>query len=122
MSSLGDIQQIYAVLQQVDRLLDEVNAKLDTSTKKAKTAALAYRDAYNVLQDLFSILRHAGLPEETVQAIAMLQRMITTAYSLMVAINALNAAVATSPVGWAIAGLGFAATLLSTMSAVGSFG
>jgi hypothetical protein len=119
---LSDIQQIYTLLQQVDALLDQVNIKLDTTTRKAQTTALAYRDLYNVVQDVFVILRHAGLPEEHAATLAFMQRMITTAYSLIIAVNALNAAMAASPAGWAIAGLGFAATLLSSISMVGSFG
>jgi len=122
LSSLGDIQQIYAVLQQVDRLLDEVSAKLDSAKKKADDATVSYRDLYNVVQDVFAILRRAGLPEDQARALAMVQRLITTTYSLMIALNALNVAMLTTPAGLAVAGVGFAATFLSTISMVGSFG
>jgi hypothetical protein len=114
-TSLAEARQLYT-------LLGDINRELDTTTAKAKDASLVYRDLYNVIQDVFTILRHAGLPEDQARAVATIQRMITTVYSLYVAINALNVAMTTTPAGMLIAGVGFTASMLSIVSGIGSFG
>jgi hypothetical protein len=114
-TSLAEARQLYALLGDIER-------QLDTTKAKARDTALVYRDLYNVVQDVFTILRHAGLPDDQVRAIAMIQRLIAVTHSLFAAINALNVAMATTPAGLAVAGLGVAATMLSIASGIGSFG
>lgn len=113
--TLAQARAIYAILNDVEQ-------KLDTVEKKMKTAKVTYADVYNAVQDIFRMLNKMGLPEDVAQGIAVIQRLITVAHSLYVAINALNAAMITTPAGALIAGIGFVAAALSTLSMVGSYG
>ena len=109
-TSLSEARQLYT-------LLSDIEFKLDSTNVKAHQATLSYADLYNVLQDVFMILRRAGLPEDVTAGIMLLQRMIITLNAARVALIALQAA--TGPLGLASAGLGVAISLTSFMGSIG---
>ena len=108
--------------------LDEIEKKMDTIISKsgggdlaaAKDTMLEMRVSMNEVMLLtnrvFYIMRRAGLPEDVAQAISLMQRMITTAYALTVALIALQNA--TGVGGVARAGLGVMTSLLSMVGSV----
>lgn len=113
-ASLAQARILYSVLADCEKKLDALDAK-------AKTAKISYADLYNVMQDVFIILKEMGLPDDTVKAIMILQRLITTTHSLIIAMNALMiASGGTAPL--LIAGLGVGASIVSMISMVGSYG
>lgn len=110
-TTLAEARQLYQLLSEVERQLDGVDAK-------AKQATVSYADLYNVMQDVFVILKELGLPEDVVSAITLLQRLITTTYSLIIAMNALM--LSTGGAGHlVIAGLGVSTSLISLAGSVG---
>jgi hypothetical protein len=94
--SLAEARQLYT-------LLGDINRELDTTKAKARDTELVFRDLYNVMQDVFALLRHAGLPEDQARALAFIQMSGT-------------------PAGLIMAGLGYGASLLTIFSGVGSYG
>jgi hypothetical protein len=114
-TSLAEARQLYALLGDIER-------QLDTTKAKSRDTELVFRDLYNVMQDVFALLRHAGLPEDQARALAFIQRMITSFYSLYVAANTFNIAMSGTPAGLIMAGLGYGASLLTIFSGVGSYG
>ena len=112
--SVSQARELYTILRDIELQLDAVESK-------AKTATIAYADLYNVMQDMFVIVKELGLPPDTVKAIMILQRLITTTQSAIIAMNALMiASGGTAPL--LIAGLGVGASIVSMISMVGSYG
>lgn len=97
-------------------------AKLDSLEKKSKTTAVSFADLYNVVQDTFFILKRAGLPEDAVAIITMLQRMIITLNGIRVALQLMNTAMAGTPAGLVLAGLGLTMAFISMSDVAGSYG
>ena len=81
---------------------------------------LSYADIHNAIQDVFAITRRMGLPEDAQELLNYIQRMIAMANSLLISMIALQAA--SGPVGWVLAGLGVAASLVYATDMVGSYG
>jgi len=65
-----------------------------------------------LLYGTLGILRRLGLPEEVDSAILKIQRIIAALNMLRLALYAVE--MASGPVGWAMAGVGIAGTVLST--------
>lgn len=83
------------------------NLKVDSS-KAVKNLLLLQTALYGIL----GILRRLGMPEEVDAAIIKIQRLIATLNMLRVALYSLE--MASGPVGWTMAGIGIAGTVLST--------
>ena len=109
-TSLAEARELYALLNGIEQKLGDVDAK-------ALQAGLSYAELYNVVQDVFMVLRQAGLPEDVTAGIMLLQRMIITLNAARVAMIALQAA--SGPLGLASAGIGVAMSLVSFMGSVG---
>lgn len=112
-TSLTQAKALYALLIDIEQKLDSV----DTKTKQA---TISYSDLYNVLQDVFIIVKELGLPDDVEHAITVVHRLIVAMNSLRIAMLALNAATMTTPAGLALAGLGFAVSLFTTLGSVQS--
>lgn len=65
-----------------------------------------------LLYGTLGILRRLGLPEEVDSAIMKIQRIIAALNMLRLALYAVE--MASGPMGWTVAGIGIAGTLLST--------
>lgn len=113
--SLAQVRELY-------NLLGDIETKLDSLESKTEKATIAYADLYNMIQDVFIILKRMGLPDDVATAINVLQRMIVTLNSLRIAIMAMDTAMAGSPAGMLLAGLGIAISLVSMMDIAGSYG
>ncbi len=120
MSSLAEAKQVLTVLAEIEATLDRIEQKLATSEQDAETATLTYADLHNVMQDVFAILRQMDLPEEVENAMRMIQRLVTVANSLRIAMIALNAA--SGPTSWLLAALGVAPSLIYATDMIGSYG
>lgn len=112
-TSLAEARQLYQILGDVESQLDSVDAK-------AKQTKISYADLYNVMQDVFTLVNQMGLPPDVEQGIMRIQRLIMAANSLRIALIALDAATATSPVGWALIGLAFTASFIAGLAQVGA--
>lgn len=112
-TSLATAKQLYALLKEIELQLEKVDEKADK-------AELSYADLYNAMQDVFSLINQMDLPPELEQAVMMIQRLIMAANSLRIALIALNAATATSPLGWALIGLAFTASMVAGLAQVGA--
>ena len=112
-ASLQQARELYTLLCEIDQKLDDVETK-------SKTATVTYADLYNAMQDVFLIARNLGLPDDVEHAITVIHRLIMAMNSLRIALIAIEAATVTSPVGWALVGLGFAASLFSVFAGVGT--
>ena len=84
----------------------------------AKKTTVSYAELYNVMQDAFLIIRELGLPDDIEHGITVIHRMIVAMNSLRVAMLALEAATVTSPIGWALIGIGFTASLISSLAGI----
>lgn len=101
MSSLGDIQQIHAMLQQISRLLDEVDTKTSTTEKNLQKVATQALYVQQVINRSITLMRRMGLPEDVGNAIYKLQRLISIINQVRLASIALYA----GPGGVILAGL-----------------
>jgi hypothetical protein len=121
----GELQTIISQLTQLEQQIDTINSKLGgTSLASSKAELLEMRVTMNevllMTNRVFFILRRAGLPDDFTQALATMQRMIALANNLYIAITAFNAAA--GPMGWALAGLGIASSIVYATDMVGSYG
>lgn len=112
-ASLAQARELY-------NLLIEIDQKLVQTESSAKKAELSYSDLYNVLQDVFVVIKEMGLPEDIENGVMLIHRMIMAMNSLRMAMIALNAATMTTPAGLALAGLGFAVSMFSTIGGIQS--
>jgi len=86
-----------------------VSFSLEVNVDKAYTNA---RKLQTILYRALGLFRRLGLPENIDQGIMRMQRFIALLNQARLATIALSAA--SGPYGWAIAGIGLAATVVST--------
>ena len=113
MSALGDIQQIYVMLQQIDKLLSHIETetlpRLKTRTESTMKKFLQFQ---SLLYGTLGLLRRMGGGDENVmRIIAKTQQLISTLNMLRISIMALQAA--SGPLGWGLAVIGLAGTVLT---------
>jgi hypothetical protein len=116
MSSLGDIQQIHAMLQQISKLLDEVDIKTDDVTRKTQNSKESLMKLEAVALRYLTIARRFGLPENIEQAITTITSLIVALRMAQTTISSLQLSM--GPIGWA----GFAASSVLTAMSFGSIG
>lgn len=112
MSSLGDIQQIHAMLQQISRLLDEVNTKTVEAEPKLHRVAAETAIVNQAINKTLTMFQRMGLPENARLAIMIIQRLISIANQLRLTIVALNAMMAGTPGGALLFGVSAAMVAL----------
>jgi hypothetical protein len=113
-ASLGEARELYQIIV-------ECEAKLDSLETKSKQTGVTFADLYLLMNRALMLLRRSGLPDDVVAAIATVQRLIAATHSLYVAMTILTTAMATTPAGMILAGLGVATSILSVTSAIGSY-
>ena len=118
MSSLSDIQQIYALLQAIDELLNNIDGKLDTVEKKATVTTTSIRQFEQILIRSLILTRRLGLSDDLSNAAAQIQRTILLVYQLNSALAALAAASMANPVGLILAVTGIAITAFNVADSV----
>ena len=104
--SLGETQQIFILLNEINNLLDAIDAKCVTTEVKLNRVTTQAIMTTQILTKISSIMRRLGLPEDVERALMKLQRLISIANQLRLVIHATNAAMAGTPGGALIAGLG----------------
>jgi len=87
---------------------EEYKVKLDMDLREA-TAEIARYTA--VLYGALGIMKRMGLPEEAQAQIAQIQKMIAQLMMLRASLIAVE--MAAGPVGWALAGISIAGTILT---------
>ena len=118
MSSLSDIQQIYALLQAIDELLNNIDGKLDTVEKKATVTTASLRQFEQILIRSLILTRRLGLSDDLSDGAAQIQRTILLVYQLNSALAALSAASMANPVGLVLAVTGIAITAFNVADSV----
>lgn len=114
MSSLGDIQQMHAMLQEMDRILARVNTGLTDAELQAKKTLDSWHDLKSVAADYLLLVKKLGFDPR-------FDQMMTQIAMLTVAINQLMktmtiAATVSGPIGWLTLGAAGGYTALSFYS------
>ena len=104
--SLAETQQIFIMLTEIEQILGRIDVKAADTEEKLQRVATQTIMLQQALMKTITILRRLGLPEEINSAIIKLQRIIAIANQLRLVIYALNAAMAGTPAGAILAGLG----------------